>query len=99
MYYCAQWSIQLGSLLLTISWITQQTHASDNSVEHLLRSGLIFLGIYSLVVAAPYFLVLKTPKKGMLCFFFAESEGLVSVTPPSHTTVHLTSASILLPHS
>jgi hypothetical protein len=68
MYYCAEWSIQLVSLLLTIGWTTQLTYASDNSVAHLLRSGTVFLGIYSLVVALPYFLVWRTYKKGLLSF-------------------------------
>jgi hypothetical protein len=66
MYYCAEWLIQLVSLLLTIGWITQLTYASDNSVAHLLRSGTIFLGIYSPVVALPYFLVWRTLRKVVL---------------------------------
>jgi hypothetical protein len=82
MYYCAEWSIQLVSLLLTIGWITQLTYASDNSVAHLLRSGTIFLGIYSPVVALPYFLIWRTYKKGLLSFVSAEDEVVVSGKPP-----------------
>jgi hypothetical protein len=95
MYYCAQWSIQLVSLLLTIGWITQQTHASDNSVAHLLRSGPIFLGIYSLVVAVPYFVVWRTYKKGLFSFVSAEDEVAVSGKPPRQQRVLLAAGLIV----
>jgi hypothetical protein len=95
MYYCAEWSIQLVSLLLTIGWISQLTYASDNSVAHLLRSGAIFLGIYSLIVALPYFLVWKTYKKGLLSFVSAEDEVAVSGKPPSQRQVLLSAGLIV----
>jgi hypothetical protein len=90
-----RWSIQLVSLLLTIGWITQLTYASDNSVPHLLRSGIIFLGVYSLIVAVPYFLVWRTYKKGLLSFVSAEDEVAVSGKPPSQRQVLLSAGLIV----
>src|SRR5258708_29115702 len=60
MYYCAELSLQLVSLLLTVGWMTQLVDASVNSVVHFLRSGAVFLGIYSLMVSVPYWLLFRT---------------------------------------
>jgi hypothetical protein len=78
MYYCAEWSIQLVSLLVTLWWITELTYASENSARHLLRSGAVFLGIYALIVALPYWLLWRTYKKELLSFVSALDEAEVS---------------------
>jgi hypothetical protein len=78
MYYCAELSLQLVSLLLTVGWMTELVDVSVNSVTHFLRSGAIFLGIYSLTVAVPYFLLLRTYKKELLGFVSAQDEVVVS---------------------
>jgi hypothetical protein len=96
MYYCAEWSIQLVSLLLTIGWITQLTYPSDISVAHLLRSGTVFLGIYAVVVAVPYFLIWRTYKKGLLSFVSAEDEVVVSGKPQKQQQVLLAAGLIVL---
>jgi hypothetical protein len=74
MYYCAEWSIQLVSLVLTITWITGLTLAPENSTAHIIRSGAIFLGIYSVVVGIPYWLLWRTYRKELLNFVSAQEE-------------------------
>jgi hypothetical protein len=78
MFYCAELSLQLVSLLLTIGWMTELGDASINSVAHFAKSGAVFLGIYSLTVAGPYWLLLRTYKKALLSFVSAEDEVVVS---------------------
>jgi hypothetical protein len=85
MYHCAEFSIQLVSLLITVGWI----YALDNSVAHLLRSGAIFLGIYSLLVAVPYVLLRRTFKKALLSFVSAQDEVVVSANRPRQQQVLL----------
>jgi hypothetical protein len=85
MYYCAELSIQLVSTLLTVGWVAEM----DNSVPHLLKSGAIFLGIYSLVVALPYWLLRRTYKKALLSFVSVEDEVVVSGKRPRKQQVLL----------
>jgi|SRR5271165_1270687 len=78
MYYFAELLLQLVSLLLTVGWLVELGNASVSSVAQFLWSGAIFLGIYSLIVALPYFLLLRTYKKALLSFVSAEDEVVVS---------------------
>lgn len=78
MFYCAELLIQLVSMLLTIGWLTELDYASVNSIAHFLRSGIIFLGIYSLVVVVPYFLLLRIYKNALLSFVSVQDEVEVS---------------------
>jgi hypothetical protein len=89
LYYCAEFAIQLVSLLLTVWWTTQLPYASENLVAHLLRSGAIFLGVYSLVVALPYVFLRRTYKKGILSFISAQDEVVVSGQHPRKQKVLL----------
>jgi hypothetical protein len=90
MYYCAEFSIQIVSMLLTIWWTTELLpYASENLVAHLLKSGAIFLGIYSLVVALPYVFLRRTYKKGILSFISAQDEIEVSGQRPRKQKVLL----------
>ncbi len=78
MYYFAELLLQLVSLLLTVGWLVELGNASVRSVAQFLRSGAIFLGIYSVMVALPYFLLLRTYRKSLLSFVSAEDEVVVS---------------------
>jgi len=95
MYYCAEWSLQLVSLLLTIWWITELTYASENSRAHFLRTGAIFLGIYSLIVALPYFLLWRTFKTALLSFVSPQDEVVVSGKRPGQQQVLLAAGLIV----
>ena len=87
MYYSAELAIQLVSTLLTIVWITDLTLSSENSVAHLLKSGAIFLGIYSLIVALPYWSLRRTYKNSWLSFVSAQDEVSVSGRRPSRKRI------------
>jgi hypothetical protein len=95
MYYYAEFSIQLVSLLVTIGWITELTDASESSVAHSLRSGAIFLGIYSLVVAVPYVFLRRTFKKALLSFVSAQDEVVVPPKRPRPQQVLLAAGLIV----
>jgi hypothetical protein len=82
MFYCAEWSLQLVSLLVTIGWITELTYPSGNSIAYHVKSGATFVGAYSLIVALPYFLLWKTYKKALLSFVSAQDEVAASGKQP-----------------
>jgi hypothetical protein len=81
MYYAAELSIQLVSTLVTIWWITALTSSPDTSIPRIAKSGAIFLGVYSLVVAAPYIFLRKAYKRELLAFVSGQEEVLVSAKP------------------
>jgi uncharacterized membrane protein len=85
MFYCAEWSLQLVSLLVTIGWITQLTYASGNSIAYHVKSGTTFVGTYALIVVLPYFLLWKTYKKALLSFVSAQDEVAASDKQPRRT--------------
>jgi len=89
MYYCAEWSLQLVSLLLIVGCITELTDASENSRVHFVSSAAIFLGMYSLTVALPYFLLWRTFKKALLSFVSPQDEVVVSGKRPGQQQVLL----------
>jgi hypothetical protein len=89
MFYCAEWSLPLVSLLATIGWITGLTYASGSSVTRYVRSEAIFLGIYSLIVALPYFLLWKTYKKELFSFVSPQDEVVPSGKQPRRQQVLL----------
>jgi hypothetical protein len=89
MYYCAEFSIQLISLLITLWWTAELTYASQHPAAHLLRSGAIFLGIYSLVVVLPYVFLRRTYKKALLSFISVQDEVVVSGQRPRKQKVLL----------
>jgi hypothetical protein len=66
------------SLLVSIEWITGLTYASSSSVTRYVRSGAIFRGTYSLIVALPYFLLWKTYKKELFSFADLQDEVMPS---------------------
>jgi len=81
MYYAAELSIQLVSTLVTIWWITELTNSSDTSFPRIAKSGAIFLGVYSLVVAAPYIFLRRAYKRELLAFVSGQEEVAVSGKP------------------
>jgi hypothetical protein len=80
MFYFAHFSIFLLGMLLANAWSTFLTdiHALGRPAAHLVRSVGIYLGIYSLVVLVPYFLLWRSYKKARLSFVSAQDEVLVS---------------------
>lgn len=80
MFYFADLSILLLGLLVANSWSSFIIHLEESGrpVEHALRGGTIFLGIYSLVVGVPYFFLWRSYKKALLNFVSAQDEVLVS---------------------
>jgi hypothetical protein len=80
MFYFAHFYILLLGMLLANAWsiFLIDMHPFGRPAAHLLRSGGIFLGIYSLVVGAPYFLLWRSYKKERLSFVSPQDEVLVS---------------------
>jgi hypothetical protein len=78
MFYFAQLSIQLLGLLLTYEWSRDLIYVLGRPVDHLLRSGAIFLGTYCIVVVAPYVLLWRTYRKSLLSFVSIEDQVVVS---------------------
>ena len=80
MFYFAQVSILVLGMLVANAWSQFIIHINSlgNPARHLLRSGGIFLGIYSLVVLLPYFLLWRSYKKALLTFVSAQDEIVVS---------------------
>ena len=80
MFYFAHFSIFLLGMLVANGWSTFLINidAFGRPAAHLVRSLGIYLGIYSLVVLAPYFLLWRSYKKGRLSFVSPQDEVLVS---------------------
>jgi hypothetical protein len=85
MFYFANLSIVVLGMLMENGWSGFLTtiQAFDRPAEHLVRIGSIFLGIYSLVVGLPYFLLWKSYKKAIPSFVSAQDEVLVSGNNPA----------------
>jgi hypothetical protein len=79
-FYIAHSSILLLGILLAnaCSTFLVNIHAFGGSAAHALRSVGIYLGIYTLVVGVPYFLLWRSYKKALLTFVSAEDEILLS---------------------
>jgi len=80
MFYIAHFSIFLLGMLLANAWSTFFTHLEGfgRPAEHVQRAMGISLGIYSLVVGLPYFLLWRSYKKSLLSFVSPQGEVLVS---------------------
>jgi hypothetical protein len=80
MFYIAHFSIFLLGLLLANAWSMFFTHLEGfgRPAEHVPRVMGISLGIYSLVVGLPYFLLWSAYKKSLLSFVSPQDEVLVS---------------------
>jgi hypothetical protein len=80
MFYAAHLSILLLGMLVANAWSTFIVHLQElgRPAAHLLRTEGIYLGIYSLVVGLPYFLLWRSYKKAFLSFVSVQDEVLVS---------------------
>jgi hypothetical protein len=80
MFYFALFSILLLGMLVANAWSTFLVHidALGRPEAHLLRTGAIYLGINSLVVVLPYFLLWRSYKKALLSFVSTQDEVFVS---------------------
>jgi len=77
-FFIAQVSIQSLGMFLATAWATDLTHVLGRPAEHLFRSGLISLGIYSLVVGLPFSLLWRSYKKALPNFVSPQDEVQVS---------------------
>lgn len=78
MFYCAHVSILVLGILVASGWSHDVVYALGSPALHIYRSLAIFLGIYSVVVGAPYFLLWRTYKKAFIHFASPEDEVVVS---------------------
>jgi hypothetical protein len=78
MFYFAHLSILLLGMQVANAWSTFIVHIRAFGHPDLLRSEGIYLGIYSLVVGLPYFLLWRSYKKALVNFVSAQDEVLVS---------------------
>jgi hypothetical protein len=83
MFYFAHFSILSLGILLSSAWSTFFNHIFSRHEEHLARTVGIFIGIYSLVVGLPYWLLWRSFKKSILTFVSAQDQVVVSGTSPS----------------
>jgi hypothetical protein len=77
-FFCAHASILLLGGLLASAWASDLSHILDRHATHALRIGGIFLGIYLLVVGAPYWLLWRSCKQASLSFVSAQDEVSIS---------------------
>src|SRR4029077_4455575 len=77
MFYCAHFSILLLGYFLASEWSRELSYALGRPAAHLFRTAGISLGIYSLVVGIPYFLLWRSYKKAFLSFISPQDEVLV----------------------
>lgn len=78
MFYFAQFSILLLGYFLAYESSMEICYALGRPARHLLRTGGIFLGIYSLVVGVPYWLLWRSYKKEFLSFVSVKDEVVVT---------------------
>ena len=80
MFYFAHFAIVLLGMLVANAWSTffNHIHSLGDPAAHLLRTMGTSLGVYSLVVGLPYFLLWRSYKKAFLSFVSAQDEVLVS---------------------
>jgi hypothetical protein len=82
MFYFAHVSIILLGCLLASAWSTELSRALGKGSSFLFETGLA-LGIYSLVVGVPYWLLWRFYKKAFLNFVSTEDQVVVSGTSAS----------------
>ena len=84
MFYFAHLSIFWLGMLLAYALSTFVIHLDSlgNPARHLLRTELIYLGVYSVVVALPYLFLWKSYKRSFLAFVSPEDEVLASRKTP-----------------
>jgi hypothetical protein len=85
MFYFAHFSILLLGMMLANAWSTffANLHEFGSPAAHILRTSGIYLGIYSVVVGLPYFLLWRSYKKALSGFVSVQDEVLVSGKSPA----------------
>jgi hypothetical protein len=85
MFYFAHFSILLLGMMLANAWSTffANLHEFGSPAQHILRTSAIYLGIYSVVVGIPYFLLWRSYKKALPGFVSVRDEVLVSGKGPA----------------
>jgi hypothetical protein len=81
MFTAAHVSILILGYFLASEWSRELVYALGRPAAHLLRTMGIFLGIYSLVVLAPYILLWRAYKKALFSFVTAQDEVSASGRP------------------
>jgi len=80
MFYFAHFSIILLGSFLAYESSMELSYALGRPVIHLIRTGGIVLGTYSLVVGVPYWLLWRSYRKDFLSFVSVQDEVVVSGT-------------------
>lgn len=83
MHFFAYLSITLLGYLLASAWSIELVDALGRPAHHVIRTVCIFVGIYSLVVFVPTFMLWRSYKKARLSFALPENEVVVKRNPPS----------------
>jgi len=83
MFYFAHFSILILGMLLANAWSQFFVHLREfgRPAEHLLRYEGVYLGIYTLVVGLPLFMLWRSYRKALLSFVSAQDEVLVPEKP------------------
>jgi hypothetical protein len=81
MFFLAHASILVLGLLLASGWSHDLAYALGPPAMHVARTTAIFLGIYSVVVGVPYFLLWRSYKTSLATFVSPEDEVLLSSGP------------------
>jgi len=77
-FYFALFSILLLGYFLASEWSRELSYALGRPSVFLLRTAGIALGIYSLVVGVPYWLLWRSYKKALLSFVSVQDEVVVA---------------------
>ncbi len=78
MFYSAHFSILFFGYFLASEWSRDIYRALGKPEAHFFRAICISLGVYSLVVGVPYFLVWRSYKKAFVSFASPQYEVLIS---------------------
>jgi hypothetical protein len=82
MFMAAHIAILVLGVQLAAAWSHDVAYAFDRPAHHLLRTICISLGIYSVVVALPYFLLWRSYRKALFSFVSTQDEVSVSAQRP-----------------
>jgi hypothetical protein len=82
MFAFAQLSIQLLGMYLAMEWSRELNEVLGRPAKHLVRSLFVYLGIYTVVVLLPLWLLWRSHKKERLNFVSAQDEVVVTSKAP-----------------
>jgi hypothetical protein len=84
MFYSAHLAIFVLGYFLASEWSRDiyHLHLLGNPADHLLRAGMISVGVFLVVVGLPYFLLWRSYKDMRMSFASAQDEVLVTVGRP-----------------